>query len=86
MDDFDDAMLSYALRDEFPTVKFFNKTRLLHEPRLIPSDTIPECDETLVHIWFPRENWEPLFFPHPDYPSRFNVINPPYLYLHYNRT
>lgn len=86
MDDFDDAMLTYALKEAFPNVLFLHKIRLLKEPQLHLANSIPECDRTLVHIWFPRDDWQPLFFPHPDYPHRFNVINPPSLYFHYNRT
>ncbi len=86
MDDFDDAMFSFALKDAFPEVLFLRKIRLLREPALSPAESIPECDTSLVHIWFPHDSWKPLFFPHPDYPDRLNIINPPSLYLHYNRT
>lgn len=86
MDDFDDGMFSYALKDAFPNILFLNNINLLREPALTSADTIPECDRSLVYIWFPQDGWQPLFFPHPDYPDRFNIINPPALYLYYNRT
>ena len=86
MDDFDDAMFSFALKDHFPNVLFLSKIRLLETPAIQSCETIPECDQTVVNIWFPRNGWEPLFFPHPDYPDRFNVINPPDLFLSYHRT
>lgn len=86
MDDFDDAMLSFALRDRFPSVLFLSKIRLLDTPALENRETISECDQTFVNIWFPRDGWKPLFFPHPDYPERFNLINPPDLFLTYYRT
>lgn len=86
MDDFDDAMLSFALRDEFPNVVFLKNSTMLRSKGIEAAETIPECDQALVDIWFPREGWEPLFFPHPDYPDKYDVINPPRLFLHYNRT
>ena len=86
MDDFDDAMLSLALKDAFPRVLFLPKVRLLPKPGLDPAETIPECSRTLVHIWFTDKDWEPLFFPHPDYPDRYKIINPPSLHLYYRRT
>ena len=86
MDDVDDAMFSFALRDAFPNVLFIHEGDMLKTPDLKPAATIPECNRTLVDIWFPREGWQPIFFPHPRYPDRFDVINPPHLYLHYERT
>lgn len=86
MDDFDDAMFSIALKDRFPNVMFLSKIGLLDTPSLENHETIPECDQTFVNIWFPRDGWKPLFFPHPDYPDRLDVINPPDLFLTYYRT
>jgi len=86
MDDFDDAMLSFALRDAFPNVLFIHGGTMRKMAELNPAATIPECDQTVVDIWFPHDNWKPLFFPHPDYPNRFDCINPPHLFLRYVRT
>lgn len=86
MDDFDDAMFSFALRDAFPNVRFVCQPYMMTRPDLGSAATIPECDQTIVDIWFPHDGWEPIFFPHPHYPDRFNVINAPRLYLYYYRT
>lgn len=87
MDDFDDAMLSFALRDAFPNVVFLARDGyMMRTSDLKPADTIPECDQTFVNIWFPDDGWEPVYVPHPDYPDRVNVDNPPRLFLDYIRT
>lgn len=86
MDDFDDAMFSFALRETYPDVVFIRGGILFESPDYGAAETIPECSQSGVDIWFPRKGWEPIFFPHPEYPDRYEVINPPQLYLHYNRT
>lgn len=86
MDDFDDAMLSFALREAFPGVVFIRGGIFFEAPELPAAATIPECSQTLVDIWFPWKGWKPIFFPRQEYPDRYEIINPPDLYLHYNRT
>lgn len=86
MDDFDDAMLSYALKEYFPNALFKPSRVLYREPTLGAQPTISECSQSAVDIWFPYDGWEPIFFPHDEYPDHFIVINSPQLYLHYRRT
>ena len=80
MDDFDDAMFSFALRETYPDVVFIRGGILFESPDYGAAETIPECSQSGVDIWFPRKGWEPIFFPHPEYPDRYEVINPPQLY------
>lgn len=56
------------------------------EPTLNLTETIPEADQTIVNIWFPHESWEPIFFPHEEYPEKFVIVNHPQTYLFYYRT
>lgn len=86
MDDFDDAMFSFALRDAFPNVLFAHRRTMRKTAALNQADTIPECDQTVVEIWFPHDKWKPLFLPNPNYPDSYDCINPPHLFLHYVRT
>lgn len=65
MDDFDDAMFSFALRDAFPNVLFVHRRTIRKTAALNQADTIPECDQTVVEIWLPHDKWKPLFFTQP---------------------
>lgn len=86
MDDMDDAMLSLALRDAFPTIVFFPSGRPRTAPDLGVQPTIPECDRTMVSALVPKSGWEPEFERDRNYPQWFNLLNAPRLHLHYSRT
>jgi hypothetical protein len=79
-------MLSFALKDAFPSILFSQHQILFDKPKLDVAPTIPECNGTALTFWLPRENWRPLFFPDQIYPQKFTFINQPHLFLHYYRT
>ena len=82
----DDAMLSLALRDAFPTAIFCSSGRPPTSPRLDSHRTIPECGSVSVLILVPEPDWRPEFERDTEYPEWFNVLNSPCRYIHYSRT
>lgn len=86
MDDFDDAMLSLALRDAFPTVIFAEGGLSLTEPRLELRNSIPECGASSVDIWVPDEGWEPEFVVDEEHPQWYLFPNSPRFHFWYRRS
>jgi hypothetical protein len=86
MDDMDDAVLSLALRDAFPTVVFCASGKSLSEPFLDLRSSVPECRESVITVLFPAPDWQPEFEKYPKNPKWHVIANTPNRYLHYNRT
>ncbi|MBE9557708.1 MAG: hypothetical protein IMF08_12690 [Proteobacteria bacterium] len=82
----DDAILSLALRDAFPTTVFYPSGRPLTAPRLELCRTIPECGSSVVTAYAPAPGWQPEFEEYKDNPRWYVIRNPPRRYLHYSRT
>lgn len=86
MDDMDDAMLSLALRDAFPTIAFSSGGRPLTAPLIDFRPTIPETGSSVVNAWIPDRDWRPKFRRDENYPRWFRLLNPPRYVIHYTRT
>lgn len=86
MDDMDDAMLSLALRDAFPSLVFLPGGRPFEEPELGTRPSIPESDRDVVLAWVLERGWLPRFKRDEEYPQWFNLLNPPQCSLSYRRT
>ena len=85
MDDFDDALLSFALKDAFPGVVFQDREAQSDTERFVRRSSIPECRSSIVHIRFVPEGWEPDFVFPPGFGFPWNMMNPPKYTLDYCR-
>lgn len=85
MDDMDDAMLSLALLDAFPTIAFLPSGRPFTAPELDLRSTISECG-SVVGAWVLEPGWRPRFRRDKHYRQWFNLQNPPRYTLDYSRT
>lgn len=76
-DDFDDAMISLALRDAYPHVRFVSGVNAFQSAALVEGPTIPEAGAGVVRIYFPPPGWEPEFrIANPSTPSYVLAILP----------
>jgi len=86
MDDMDDALLSLALRDAYPTAVFHPNGTALTEPHLELYRTVAECESIVVTAFMPEPGWQPEFEKYKNNPQWYVIRNPPRRYLHYSRT
>lgn len=77
MDAFDDAMFSMALRDAFPQVIFMGEYVGISSPEDPLPQSIPECGEDIVVIYFPEDNWKREFAPIPYREGRWGIKESP---------
>ncbi|MGE4221131.1 MAG: hypothetical protein AB7G39_16925 [Alphaproteobacteria bacterium] len=71
MNAFDDAMFSFALREEFPTIRFY-RDGTLREPRIRWYETIAEIGLVARAVVPEDSGWEPLILPERYYYRAFN--------------
>lgn len=86
MDDMDDAILSLALCDAFPTTVFYPSGTALTQPRQEFFGTIPECRSSVVTAMAPEPGWRPEIERYEARPQWYVMRNPPRRYLHYSGT
>ncbi len=87
MDDFDDAMLSFALVDAYPHVVFEDTHAATQTERFVRRASIPECTGTVTEVHFVPQAWQPdfVFPPGTSGPYSGRLMNPPQFTLHYVR-
>ena len=87
MDDFDDAMLSFALVDAYPHVVFEDTHAATQTERFVRRASIPECTGTVTEVHFVPQAWQPdfVFPPGTGGPYSGRLMNPPQFTLHYVR-
>ncbi len=61
MDEFDDAMLSFALADAYPHVVFEDTHAATKTERFVRRASIPECTGWTAKIHFVPHGWQPEF-------------------------
>lgn len=86
MDDMDDAILSLALRDAFPTIVFYSSGTAWKQPCREFFRTIPECRTCVVTALVPEPGWRPIFVKDEAWPYNYFMPNFPSCSLHYTRT
>lgn len=83
--DLDDAMLSLALRDAWPGVRFVDDTAESGGDMLAFRPSIAACRRSLVSIRFAEEGWRPVFGADRHGTGR-RLLNPPRHTLFYQRS
>ena len=85
MNAFDDAMFSFALREEIPTIRF-----CIGDRRYVPQErwyeTIAEIGIMATAYAAPTPDWEPLMMPDGGDFILYRGLDWPDLYFHYHRT
>jgi len=86
MNAFDDAMLSLALREEIPTIRFYDDSSSRWEPREQWYETMAEIDGIPGVVVAPDRTWEPLLMPGGSDRTYYIQADQPNLYIRYIRT
>jgi hypothetical protein len=85
-DEVDDALLSLALIDAFPTVLFMNGGRPNEKPEIDSKTSIPDCISPAIDIFVPERGWEPKYQRNSRYKNWFDLLNPPKHVAYYVRS
>lgn len=86
MDAFDEAMLSFALRELNPRIRFVSGVGTFLSAEMIEGRSIPESDASVAWVYFPPPNWIPRFEAMDADATIHQLANPPIPGLHVIRS
>ncbi|MCB2101860.1 MAG: hypothetical protein KDE22_13375 [Rhodobacterales bacterium] len=86
MDSFDEAMLSVALRDVFPTLRIMSFGRHRPKPDITFYDAIHLCPAPCMALLVPPHGWKPKFLPYEGISGWYDLVNHPTEYIIFHPT